>query len=511
MKKLLTLALAAMLILGLATTGALAEETPTLSVWFADMVYSSTYTSQEESPMFQKIEELTGIDITWMEPAAGSDSATAYNLMVASGELPDVVWASQIAANALTYLDDETIIDLTPYFTAETMPNLYALCEANPSYLNAVKIDDGRMFGVPTIVEQETWQGPWVRTDWLEACGLDIPTTIDDWTEMLTAFKENYGATFTTYGSGDGFGYLFTGAYGVPKFTADNGFYQENGEIRYVAEQEGYREYLALLNGWYTAGLIDPDYVSADEGTVVNKAANGETGAIHAFQVSGAHIVTAQETYGTDGTWAPIPYPTLEEGGERSLVQMGLDTLSVATAITTNCEDVDTAVRFLDWLYSEEAITLFNFGIEGISFEYDENGNPQYTDDFLNGPDGMVENASRYTGVVGNVPNVKTLEAAIARNDASSNEAIITWQGDWSSAEWAEILLPLLSPTEEENDETTDILSALNTYVKESTYSFITGARSLEEWDSYVDELYNIGLETVKTIRQDQLDRVLAR
>ena len=297
----------------------------------------------------------------------------------------------------------------------------------------------------------------------------------------------------------------------MPNFAVNNGFYQENGEIRYAAEQEEYREYLALLNGWYTAGLIDPDYVSADEGTVVNKAANGETGAIHAFQVSGAHIVTAQETYGTDGTWAPIPYPTLEEGGERSLVQMGLDTLSVATAITTNCEDVDTAVRFLDWLYSEEAITLFNFGIEGISFEYDENGNPQYTDDFLNGPDGMVENASRYTGVVGNVPNVKTLEAAIARNDASSNEAIITWQGDWSSAEWAEILLPLLSPTEEENDETTDILSALNTYVKESTYSFITGARSLEEWDSYVDELYNIGLETVKTIRQDQLDRVLAR
>lgn len=170
MKKLLTLALAAMLILGLATTGALAEETPTLSVWFADMVYSSTYTSQEESPMFQKIEELTGIDITWMEPAAGSDSATAYNLMVASGELPDVVWASQITANALTYLDDETIIDLTPYFTAETMPNLYALCEANPSYLNAVKIDDGRMFGTPTIVEQETWQGRGcARTGWRPA------------------------------------------------------------------------------------------------------------------------------------------------------------------------------------------------------------------------------------------------------------------------------------------------------------------------------------------------------
>ena len=74
------------------------------------------------------------------------------------------------------------------------------------------------------------------------------------------------------------------------------------------------------LCGWYTAGLIDPDYVSADEGTVVNKAANGETGAIHAFQVSGAHIVTAQETYGTDGAWAPIPYPTLEEGSRGQAV-----------------------------------------------------------------------------------------------------------------------------------------------------------------------------------------------
>ncbi|GHU74423.1 sugar ABC transporter substrate-binding protein [Clostridia bacterium] len=479
----------------------------TLRVWFADIAISGTYTSQAEALMFQKIEELTGVTVEWIAPPASSDADTAYNLMMASSDLPDIIWSKHIVNNALTYLDDGVIIDLTDYLTEEYMPNLMAVYEENPTYALATRTDDGRIYGTPSVVQATSWQGPWMRTDWLEAVRLASPETIDDWTAVLTAFKSQYNAAFSTPKLEND---VFLGAYGLPKFNQNNGFFQKDGKIQYVADSDGYKAYLTQLNEWYKAGLIDPDFMTNDETAVVNKAANGETGAISGFQVTGAHIKTAQGVYGTDGNWKPIAYPKLV-GGERSLVEMGLDVIGMANAITTQCKDVGVAVRFLDWMYSREGINTFNFGIEGISFVYDENGNPQYTDEFLNGPEGMVEYARRYTAVVGNAPSIKSAEAGNARNDAASNEAEAVWKSDWTNADWAEIVLPILGATEEENEQTTDAIAALNTYVKEATYSFVTGERSLDTWDAYLAELNKIGLERVKTIRQAQLDRVNAR
>ena len=265
----------------------------TLKVWFADIAYSTTYNSQNEAPMFQKIEEFTGIDIDWMEPATGADKATAYNLMIATGDLPDIIWSTNIVSNALTYLDDGVIIDLSDWVNEKNMPNLTALYNNNPSYELAMKTDDGRIFGTVSIVQYECWQGPWVRTDWLDAQGLGIPETIEDWTQMLKIFKNEYNATYT---SNSELGPVFLGAYGVPKFSMTSGFYQDNGTVQYVAVQNGFKSYLEFMHNLYSEGLVDPDFVSNDEPIITNKAANGETGALTAFQVSGAHILSAQDT-----------------------------------------------------------------------------------------------------------------------------------------------------------------------------------------------------------------------
>ncbi len=218
MKKIMALVLVALLAFG--CLSAVAETTypldtdTTLAVWFVDIPYSSIYANQGEAPLFQAIEEMTGVDVDWIEPAAGADKATAYNLMMASTDLPDIIWSANITSNALTYLDDGVIIDLAPYVNAETMPNLTALYEANPTWEAAVKTDDGRVFGTVAIAEYECWQGPWVRTDWLEECGLAIPETIDDWEVMLKAFKEKYDATFVPMKDQ---GSMFLGAFGLPQ------------------------------------------------------------------------------------------------------------------------------------------------------------------------------------------------------------------------------------------------------------------------------------------------------
>lgn len=504
MKKILALSLALLMCLGCFSVS-YAEEKPTLKVWFAEVLYSNIYTSADEAPLFKAIEEKTGIDIEWVEPAAGADVATAYNLMMNSKELPDVIWSSDISSNALSHLNNGVIIDLAPYLNAETMPNVTALYEANPTYALACKTDDGRVFGTVSVAEYECWQGPWVNMDWLEACGLDVPETIDDWDEMLRAFKDEFGGALSIVNLQ---GNIFLGAYGFPKLANNLGFYQEDGVVKYTPQQEGYKQYLELMAGWYADGLLDPDFASNTNDILVNKAANNEIGAFEGFQVSGAQVASAQKLYGTTGNWKAVAYPRLEDG-DKVAGEMGIDTLAAATAITSSCEDIDTAVRFLDWMYSDEAITLFNFGIEGESYYIDENGNPQYTETFLTGPEGMVEYALRYTGIVGNVPNVKSFAASFARNDPASNEAETIWKADWTNAEWAQVVLPVLGATEEENAITNSIVSALTTKIVEAQYEFITGARNLDEdWDAFQAELEEIGIDAVLEIRQAQLDRV---
>ena len=515
MKKFLALLLTVVLAMA-AAVPALAEQTypldtdTVLDVWFAEIAYSSSYKSAAEAPLFKALSEQTGVTVNWIEPAAGSDTATAYNLMMMSGEdLPDIIWSADICNNAAIYLDDGVIVDLTEYMNEEYAPNLMALYEANPALASNYMTDDGRVYGFPSINEATSWYGPWIRSDWLAECELDVPETIDDWTEMLTAFKEKYNAQFSCIAN---FQTLFLGSYGLINYTQNNGFILDDGQVVYCYETENYREFLTQMNEWYAAGLLDPDWLSNDQTTLIAKCADNQVGAIGAFQVTGAGIGAALAPSGADNPWIPVGYPKKSADSERSLVCSGLDALSMASAITTECEDVETAVRFLDFLYSDAGMTLINFGIEGESFEYGENGNPQYTDTFLHGPEGMVEYARRYTAIVGNCPGVKTAAAGNARNDAASNEAEATWKGDWTNAEWAEYLMPILSPTEEETDAITDKLSALTTNVSENMYNFIIGERSLDEFDAYVDELYSrYSLEEVKAIRQAQVDRVLSR
>ena len=514
MKKKLTLVLA-LLICAMLAVPAMAdggyplETDTTLDVWFAEIVLSSTFTSPDEVPLLQTIEEKTGVDVNWIFPAAGSDTATAYNLMMANGDLPDIIWSADIVTNATTYLNDGTIVDLTDWITEEYAPNLLAYIGDDESILKAYTTDDGRRFGFPSLCYASIWTGPYVRTDWLEECGLDIPVTIEDWTEMLTAFHDKYGAQLSTLGN---FRNVFLGAYGVTTIEKDQGFYMPDGKtVTYAPACEGFRDYLTQMHAWYEAGLIDPDYLSNDQTILISKCVEGTTGAMVGYQVTGANISLAANDPETGAKWLAIPYPVLEEGG-RSYTEASLTTLPMASAVTADCEDVETAVRFLDWLYSDEGLTAMNFGVEGESFEYDADGNPHYTETFLSGPEGMVEYARRYTAIVGNTPGVKTEEAAIDRNDEASNVAEATWLGDWSVSEFSSYLIPVLSPTEEEVEETTDRLSALTTYVRENTYKFITGERSLDEFDDYVNTLYDTyELDEVIAIRQAQVDRVLSR
>ena len=96
MKKLLAMALCVLLALSCLSFASAEEEITypidtdvTLKVWMGSAVgYSAIYPSANDAPWYQEWEKRTGIDVDWIEPAAGADKTQAYNLMMPAATIP---------------------------------------------------------------------------------------------------------------------------------------------------------------------------------------------------------------------------------------------------------------------------------------------------------------------------------------------------------------------------------------------------------------------------------------
>ena len=517
MKKFLAMALC--LVLALSCVGGLAEgesvyplETDvTLKVWMAsNMSYSSTYASANEHPWFQDWEKRTGIDVDWVEPAAGADKTQAYNLMITAGNYPDLIFNGDIVNNAASHIENKVIIPLNDYLP-DYAPNLWALMQNNADIDKSYKTDDGQYYCFPALQEADTSCGLVVNQKWLDECGLTAPETIDDVTNMLKAFKDKYGVipyTMPTHAQN-----LFFSAYGT---TGKYVWYRTRDQkVHLSAYEDGYKQTLALFHGWYADGLLDPDYASIDDNTIAAKAAAEEIGAFGGSYSWFQKISAALD--GKDLTWTAVKNPVANKGDEYAYFRTKALTSGIGTAVSTSCENPEIACRFMDYLYSEEGMIFMNYGyLKGddassdAAYYVDAEGKPQYTDLYMNGPEGMVEYARRFSpGIVGSCPGYKLAQAGRDRNSQIMRDAEDIWRNGSNEDWWC---LPVLSATAEETEEFTDLDSAISTYCGEMYFKFISGEVDLEKgWDEYIDTLKGMGVEDMIAIKQAQRDRFNAR
>ena len=149
-----------------------------------------------DNEFFQALEEKTGVHIDWMMNSS-SDFVTNFNLMIASNQIPDMVYgvASYYSDGLDASIDDGYFLDLTDKVD-EYMPNYQALRKADPQVEIDTMTDSGRLACVYAVYTEE--QGPWygmqMRKDWLDELGMDVPTTYDEWEAALTGFKDQLGA-----------------------------------------------------------------------------------------------------------------------------------------------------------------------------------------------------------------------------------------------------------------------------------------------------------------------------
>ena len=328
----------------------------------------------------KKITELTGVTLEITHPVAGD--AQAIPLMIASGEYPDLIYAKGdtgklIDAGAIIKLDD---------MIEEKGDNLKALYGDQLDRLRA-SADDPSIYTVGTYgVSAEVYEPGGtlqVQHDVLKDAGYPEINTIYEYEELI----KNYIAENPTTEDGQQriglslmasdwrwlitTGNIASAAIGIP----DDGQFavnDETGETTYKFTLPEIKEYFQWLNHMNDIGLLDPESFTQKEDTYKAKISSGRVVGLSdaAWDYSDAEKTLLSE--GKAGsTYARLAVTVSDEYKDQSLKDYGFGG-GWGIAISESCENKERAFEFLDWMASDEAQVLLNWGIEGEHYTIED-------------------------------------------------------------------------------------------------------------------------------------------
>lgn len=351
----------------------------------------------ENNEVLNKLQDEAGIKIKWN---VMSDSLSEQvNVRIAGGELPDAFMGVGFNNYDLTnYGSDGTFIDLTPYLTEEYMPNLTKILEENPDIKSAITMSDGCIYGLPAGEKMGTAgigaeddysiytipQFSMINKAWLDNLGMEVPTTLDELHEALTAFKENdmsakyYGndagstipmsTGFDQWCWGQNIFYAGFGFTNWPNDVINDLVLTPEGKVDFVCASENYRDALTYFHDWYAEGLMDKEMFSQTDTQLISKCSQGYVGVATWW-----YIEELMGDYAEDYVFLPILDGP--DGSHNVTVRTGGATNSGNLSITSECESPANLLKFFDQWYAPENVMQLQYGPIGTYFtEQDEAG-----------------------------------------------------------------------------------------------------------------------------------------
>lgn len=482
---------------------------------FATMGASSTaigYTSYNDTYWAQALEEITGTHVDWQH-FSGDVSTEKFHLMIASGEYPDGIIAQwgRIEGGAEKYVDDGVILDLTDLIP-ECMPNFNAYLEENPEIKRQIQNVDGQILYIPAIrdsVVQCIFTGPLVREDWLEKLNLEVPQNTDDLYKVLKAFKEQdpngNGIADEIPMSGVSFN---TNNYGIGNllwaFDTHYNFYVDNGEVVWGPAEDKFAEGLAYIAKLFDEDLIDIDYLLNDRTAMDSKALADRVGFLYTFQPTKYF----NDATFNDGTKKMVGIPHLTTPDSDSRMTFNSDyinrVLVTSLAVSTDCEDPEGFLRWLDTIFSEEGIILMNYGKEGTHFEYVD-GKPVI--DFANMTAEEQLQLKADTMLMDSAFPTLQQKEAVNSYSAWGKESIEIWGAEVDTSG----ILPTLTFTAEESEQITDALTELQTYADTQINKVVIGEVSMDKWSEIVEKFHKMGLDKILEVYNAAYQRYLSK
>ena len=422
-----------------------------------------------------------------------------YKVMLASGDLPDLIF---------TTVPDAKRFGMEGLF----LPLDSLLEEHGQNILNAfqeekitedIKALDGNTYFFPKIGPQQP-EPFMVRQDWLEQFGIKPPETLEDIYRMLRTFKERDPA-------GDGqtlpYGSMM---YSDPSicylnafyraFTVDQDFLLKDGQMVWGPAQPEMRDAMVYLNRLYSEQLLDNEAPVLAKKQWEERVSSGRVGMIVYSSVRTDYFTGILQQKDPDAQMVGIA-PPIGIDGKRHIAPFPRLSTSFCMTVAADSENAELIVRFFDYVFSPEGRRIISYGIEGETYTMVD-GNPVFTERMYRPEAGW---------------NMFVKSAIGGRRIASwpYDDALIQQLKGTMSLEalrktwpFVDPPTPILNFDRQELSVIEAVYQDLVDKTSEYLLRFLIGSLSVDaDWETYIDDLTRIGLLELEKAYQNAYGR----
>lgn len=487
MKRTLAIVLALSLSLGLAVSAAAEEEPVTITYegFLAMRIFEGRGDSDPEAYAAIESEIIadTGVKPVPIWFPYGSEEEKR-NLMIGDDDQQlDIIMSGDWGE----YADSGVIAPLNDLLE-EYGQNILEAYSEFPGIWNVVTDPaTGNIYGIPRTLDL-TQYPVWVRQDWLDAVGMEQPRTIDDLEQVLAAFYEQDPAgnsqTIPMILDLGGINQGLSGAF------TENGYGNwigEDGRVYLPVMQEGYKDCIAKVADWYAKGYVYMDSFNIDT-TKINELILADRVGTTAIVYSPIciNLPELQKT-NPEADYAYTP----DLSGDKGFAETAIGATSSCMMILEKCEDKVAAMKLLDWFMDKENFISSYCGRIGVDWDWvDEEASTlvrhdteTYDGEFYLFPNNLM---IRYLNILASADEEPGLYTQFLTIDSYRTEGV-KYAADYG-VNYSTAKLSDLAPN----------YSDITTMIEEETINFITGVRSMDEWDTFInEELQAAGVEDV--------------
>ena len=479
------------------TSGKLFDQPVKLSMMVAS---NTTYPTNPEDFVFKAIAEETNVQIDWTI-VPDPDYLDKANMVIASGDLPDIMDGNNINANK--YGQSGAYINLKDYL--DKAPNFRKYFEAKewqPIMRNFIATDGG-MYGFPNLAVEGNCRHLWFyRKDIFDANNLKAPENYDEIYNVCKTLKGLYPDLYPLYfcrfllDNNDNWNELRHMA--ISWGTGYPYFFDEKAQVWKLAlEDPGLKGLIEWFNKMYNAKLLPPDFITMtqDQYREMLSAGKGFMTMYYSEDLDRYNKTLAANNESGYFEWMKPPAGMIN--GQNLTFSMAF--YNSEWSISSKSKNIDNAIKYCDWFYTDAAKDLVSWGKEGETFKAAD-GKKQYIIPAGRETDG-------YRKVYGFEAYGSCRVLDVLNMKLSSGEP--RWaEGFKAEAQYEYPLPPVPALNEEETMVWDNLEPTLITKMNSEIANFMMGKRSLEEWDSFVKEMKDAGVDKIIKIRNDAYQRV---
>ena len=351
----------------------------------------------DDSPVFQHITEKTGGKINFDIPVGTEDDLAGT--MIAAGTYPDACVFGSYNSPYIAQMRDAGLIYSWTELIDEYAPKMWDLIP--DSMLTGHSDADGILWYYTGFAYHETWAEDatalgctsvgggahgtniiFCRQDILDAFGKDDITDLDTFTEYLYYCKENYpDIDAIQLFDNDPRGTIFTHFKSTFGCHLSNTYPQEDGTLKFFMYDPAYVDYLTWLNQLYRDGVISSNQLTDDQTALDTKLYSGSYGAIMSATYTAYNTLeqTLKENYGEDTDKLYIAVGPIQKEGIEWKAMFLRSSGGQTTVITKNTKIPDRIIKFFEYLFTEDGQMTINSGIEGVDWEWNDDGSVSHT------------------------------------------------------------------------------------------------------------------------------------